>query len=74
MSRHAPTGRLIEKIELPVTNPTCPCLGGPDLRTLYLSTATFQLSPDVLAQEPLAGSILSLRVEVEGLPESRFAG
>jgi hypothetical protein len=74
VSRHAPDGRLIEEIALPVTNPTCPCLGGPDLRTLYLTTATFQLSSDALAQEPLAGAILSLRVNVEGLPEARFAG
>lgn len=74
VSRHAPDGRLIEEIALPVTNPTCPCLGGPDLRTLYVTTATFQLSPDALAQEPLAGAILSLRATVEGLPEARFAG
>lgn len=74
MTRHAPDGRQIAEIALPVTNPTCPCLGGPDLRTLYLTTATFQLNERTLDREPLAGSILAMRVDVPGLPEARFAG
>lgn len=74
VTRHAPDGRQIAKIPLPVTNPTCPCLGGPELRTLYLTTATFQLDAAVLAGEPLAGSVLAIPVDVPGLPEARFVG
>jgi L-arabinonolactonase len=74
VTRHAPDGRQIAEIPLPVTNPTCPCLGGADLRTLYLTTARFQLDADVLSREHLAGSILAIPVDVPGLPEARFAG
>lgn len=74
LSRHDPDGRMIARIPLPVTNPTCLAFGGADLRTLFISTATFALSPDRVAAEPLAGSVLSLRCDVPGLPEPRFAG
>ncbi len=74
VSRYGPDGRHLQSIALPVTNPTCVCLGGPDLHTLYITTARKFLSEDQLRREPLAGSVLSLRVDVPGLPELRFAG
>lgn len=72
--RHAPDGRLVQTIALPVTNPTCVCLGGDDLRTLYITTARKFLSNAQLAVEPLAGALLAVEVDVPGLPEHRFAG
>jgi sugar lactone lactonase YvrE len=39
-----------------------------------VTTATQRLSPEDLAQQPLAGSLLALRPGVKGLPEGRFAG
>lgn len=73
VTRHAPDGSVEREIVLPVTNPTCLAFGGADLRTLFISSATFQLSAETLAGEPLAGAILSIRVEVPGIPEPRFA-
>jgi sugar lactone lactonase YvrE len=70
--RYAPDGRLDRVIELPVTNPTCVCLGGPDLRTLYITTATKMIDPAVLAHEDWAGALLAIDVDVAGLPESLF--
>lgn len=72
--RYTPQGRVDRSIALPVTNPTCCCFGGADLDTLYVTTATQRLSPEALAKQPLAGSLLALRPGVRGLPESRFAG
>ena len=48
--------------------------GGADLRTLYITTATRGLSDEQLAAQPLAGGIMSVRVDVTGLPEPLFAG
>jgi sugar lactone lactonase YvrE len=45
-----------------------PCFGGPDLRTLYVTTARQHRPDEELAREPLAGCVLALRVEVPGLP------
>lgn len=72
--RHAPYGRVDRVIPLPVTNPTCVAFGGPDYRTLYVTTARKFLAPDVLAREPWAGGLLALEPGPQGLPEAMFAG
>jgi sugar lactone lactonase YvrE len=71
--RYTSDGRVDRTIALPVTNPTCVCLGGEELRTLYITTARMFLTEDRLRAEPLAGSVLAVEVDVRGLPEQRFA-
>ena len=61
-------------IDLPVSQPTSCAFGGPGLKTLYVTTARQKLSPEALAGQPLAGSLLALDVGVAGLPEPAFAG
>jgi sugar lactone lactonase YvrE len=70
--RYSPQGRVDRVIELPVTNPTCVCLGGSGLKTLYITTARKFLDRGRLRDEPLAGSMLAVDVDVPGLPEQRF--
>jgi sugar lactone lactonase YvrE len=70
--RYTPAGKVDRVVELPVTNPTCVCFGGPALDTLYITTATKMIAPEVLAREPLAGALLALDVGVKGLPEAMF--
>jgi len=70
--RYAPDGRVDRILHLPVSNPTCVCLGGPQLRTLYITTARRFLSMRQLRDEPWAGSVLSVEVDVPGLAERRF--
>lgn len=72
VDRYTPDGRLDRSIRLPVTNPTCVCLGGPAYRTLFVTTARKFLDAERLEREPLAGSVLAIEVEVPGLPERRF--
>jgi sugar lactone lactonase YvrE len=47
--------------------------GGPDLRTLFVTSGTMRMSEAELAAEPLAGNLFALETEVQGLPEPRFA-
>lgn len=61
-------GRTLAELPLPVRCPTMPCFGGPDLRTLYITTARDKRPADELARQPLAGCVLQMRVEVPGLP------
>lgn len=72
--RFAPDGRVDRVLELPVTNPTCPCFGGPDLKTLYVTSARFGLSDAQLASNPREGSVLAIAVDVPGTPSQLFAG
>jgi len=55
-----------------VTNPTCVCLGGRDLKTLFITTARKFLGRGQLRSEPLAGCVLAIDVDVPGLAEQRF--
>ena len=71
--RYAPDGRIDREIALPATNPTCLCFGGPDLKTLFVTTAFKFLTPEQLAREPLAGSVFAIEGAGQGVPENLFA-
>jgi sugar lactone lactonase YvrE len=71
--RYAPDGGIDRVIELPLRMPTCCAFGGEDLDVLYVTTASQHMTPEQMAAEPLAGSLLALDVGVRGLPEPRFA-
>jgi sugar lactone lactonase YvrE len=70
--RYAPDGRIDRFIEMPTHRPTCCAFGGPNLDILYITTASQQMSPDELAKQPLAGSLLAVDAGVRGLVEPRF--
>ena len=72
--RFAPDGRVDREIPLPVSRPTSCMFGGPDLQTLYVTTASDELSGDARAAQPLAGHLFAIETPVPGLPEARFAG
>ena len=72
--RYAPDGRVDRVVPLPVQKPTSCMFGGPDLATLYVTSAVWDLTADALAAQPYAGGVLALDVGVRGLPEPRFAG
>jgi sugar lactone lactonase YvrE len=69
----SPTGQRLHEVLLPVRCPTMPCFGGADLKTLYVTTARENRPAAELAQQPLAGCVLSMRVEVPGLPAHLYA-
>jgi sugar lactone lactonase YvrE len=66
--RLSPQGELLQTLMLPVRCATMPCFGGPDLKTLFITTASHGRPADELAAQPLAGALLTLRVEVSGVP------
>jgi sugar lactone lactonase YvrE len=72
--RYRPDGEIDRTFGVPAANPTCCAFGGPDLQTLFVTSATQRLKPDQLAEQPHAGSVFAMRTTVAGLPESRFAG
>ena len=55
---------------LPVSQVTCPAFGGPDLKTLYITSAGKTLSAEALAREPHAGSVFSIELDIAGLQET----
>jgi sugar lactone lactonase YvrE len=74
LNRWSPDGRLDRSIPLPCSNPTAPCFGGRDMRTIFVTSLRHDLPPEVLAAKPLSGGIFAVRVDVPGVPISRFRG
>ena len=72
--RYAPDGRLERAVRMPVQRPTTCMFGGPDLSTLYVTSARMDLAGEALAAQPQAGGVFALEPGVRGLPEPRFAG
>ncbi|MGM4877803.1 SMP-30/gluconolactonase/LRE family protein [Bradyrhizobium sp. 956_D2_N1_5] len=70
--RYRPDGTIDTVIPLPVTNPTCLCFGGSDLKALYVTTARKFLDRQQLDVEPQAGHLLAIDGVAQGLPEHRF--
>ncbi len=74
IARYDPMGRTDRIVQLPVEIPTSAAFGGRDGKTLFITTARYSLTPDALAMQPLAGSILAIDVGVGGAADARFAG
>lgn len=64
--RIAPSGEILDEINLPVRCPTMPAFGGADMKTLFVTTARHNRSADELKRHPLSGCVLSIHVEVPG--------
>jgi sugar lactone lactonase YvrE len=72
LRRFSPAGQPLEAFPVPAQCPTMPCLGGADLRTLFVTSAREGRPADELAQKPESGSVFSRRVEVAGSPVAFF--
>ena len=74
VNRFSPAGELLGWIELPVTHPTMPCFGGPDLKTLYVTSLRENFTPGQIAATPLAGGVFAVDVGVAGTPVATYRG
>lgn len=72
--RYAPDGRIDRVVDLPVAQPTSCMFGGPDMRTLFVTSARIGLPPAERERQPWAGHVLALEVGTRGLPTARFGG
>ena len=68
----SPNGDVLQRIQLPAKCPTMVCFGGDDLKTLLITT-TGNRPVEELADYPANGFILTMQVEVAGLPTRRYA-
>lgn len=70
--RLSPAGDVVAEVAVPARCPTMPCFGGPELRTLYLTTARHKRPADELAAYPHSGCVFATQVDVPGLPVNFF--
>lgn len=75
VSCHDPvTAQELCRVTLPTRHVTNCAFGGPDLRTLFITSARSGLTPEQLAAEPLAGGLFAVSVDSPGLPACLFGG
>jgi sugar lactone lactonase YvrE len=72
LTRFNPAGAVTEVVAVPVRRPTSLAFGGPDLRTMYVTSASIGLTEPELAEWPLSGSVLRRTAETPGRPSSHF--
>jgi sugar lactone lactonase YvrE len=72
--RYDPSGRVDRIVEVPVEQPTSCAFGGPDLSTLYITSAWDGLSDEARDRQPLAGGVFAFEPGVKGLELPAFQG
>lgn len=69
VNRIAPDGEILARYNVPMAAPTMPCFGGPDFRTLFVTS----LQNDRLGFDQ-PGTVVSFEVDVAGTEGSFFGG
>jgi sugar lactone lactonase YvrE len=72
--RLSPDGTKLAEYTVPAMCPTMCAFGGPDLKTLYVTSARQRREEEELQRFPHSGGLFAMRVDVAGLPEPKFAG
>lgn len=70
--RYSPEGWIEREIELPCRSPTSCTFGGPELDTLFITSARFGLDDAAIAANPLEGALFTCKPGVRGCPEPLF--
>ena len=74
VSRWEPSGKLDREIMLPVQVVSCIGFGGENLDELYITTGWFTLDEQKRKEQPLAGDLFRVKMDVKGIPEPGFSG
>lgn len=67
LNRIARDGTIERKVMLPVAAPTMPCFGGPDMKTLFVTSLTRTIDG-----QARPGGVIAFDVDVPGVPVARF--
>jgi sugar lactone lactonase YvrE len=65
--RYSPSGEFLSRVRVPCANVTKVAFGGPDYRSVFVTTAWKGLSASQRAEQPLAGDLFRFESDVPGL-------
>lgn len=74
ITRYTPRGEIDSIIPMPVPRPTSCCFGGPDLTTLYITSASIGLTAAQLTDAPQSGMLFAVETNIKGLREPSYLG
>jgi len=72
VNRYAPDGYLREVYPIPTQQCTCCAFGGPNLRLLFVTTATEGWTDEQRRSDPAAGMVYRIKTHVTGRPAAPF--
>ncbi len=72
--RYTTEGKVDCIVRVPAKRATCAAFGGPDLKTLYITSAWDRMSAEERAEWPLSGNLFAVDVDVPGLPDPVYKG
>ena len=67
VARFAPSGELVSTVAIPARDVTKMAFGGTDLSTVYVTTATKNMSKDDMADLPQSGGLFAFEAPVKGV-------
>jgi len=71
--RITPQGKIDQIIDLPIERPSKPMFGGPDMKTLFVTSISAGLTPG--STQPLAGGLFAVEgTGAQGIVEATFPG
>jgi sugar lactone lactonase YvrE len=73
ITRYDPDGRIDRVLRVPVPKPTSIAFGGPDLKRLYITSASVDMTPQQLEEAPWSGCLMACDLDIAGLPDSDYA-
>lgn len=68
---YSPAGTFLRAVAFDAPHTSCPAFGGPDFKTLFVTTAQQGMDASALARAPLSGQTFCLPDIAAGLPEPR---
>lgn len=72
ITRRDPEGVVLQTLKLPVSQVTSCAFGGPDLTTLYVTSAATGLTAEQKQAEPLAGGLFEIELGIPGVAANMF--
>ena len=71
VAAYAPDGTFLRAFDVPAVQASCPAFGGPDLSTLYCTSARTGLSDKTLSDQPTNGMVFEIPSQTLGQAEHR---
>ena len=68
------SGALLQTVRLPVEQITSCAFGGDNLDDLYITSCRYRMDEQALREQPLAGSLLRVKLGARGIPAFAYAG
>jgi sugar lactone lactonase YvrE len=70
VAAYGPDGAFLDAVETPdAPQSSCPAFGGPDLKTLFVTTALEHMDAEMRARHPASGQVFAFPDVAKGLPE-----